>query len=191
MMVPMVDSRKDPLSLAAKLKGHKVRPVHLWNPPYCGDSDMRIGRDGTWYYRNSPIGRPAMVELFASVLRHDDDGYYLVTPVEKLGIAVEDAPFLAVEMTVTGQGRAQILTFRTNTQDWVEADRSHPLRFQIDSVRAEPAPYILVRDRLEAKINRPVFYDLVALAVEEEQDGTLWSGVWSAGQFFPIDQAPK
>ena len=186
----MTDRPTDPMAAIAALKGRKLKPVRDWNPPFCGPSDMRIARDGTWFYQNSPMGRPAMVELFASVLRRDGDDYFLVTPVEKLGIVIEDAPFLAVELAVEGAGRAQILQFRTNVNDWVRADQDHPLRIEIDPNRAEPAPYIMVRDGLEAKIARPIFYDLVALGVDEWREGVSWFGVWSAGCFFPIDRTP-
>jgi hypothetical protein len=164
----------------------KLPPVHKWNPDFCGDIDMRIARDGSWYYLGTPIGRKPMVRLFSTILRHDPDGkYYLVTPVEKVGIQVDDAPFVAVAMEATGQGRDQILAFRTNVDDHVILDQDHPLRVEVKNPKTgEPSPYILVRDRLEALINRPVFYDLVALA--EEQNGTL--GVWSSGRFFTIGQ---
>lgn len=167
---------------AARAKG--LPPVHLWNPDFCGDIDMRIARDGTWYYLGSPIGRKPMVRLFSTILRHDADGkFYLVTPVEKVGIRVDDAPFVAIEMTVEGAGPEQVLRFRTNVDDWVTAGPEHPIRVAIDPKTEEPSPYIHVRARLEALIARAVFYDLVDLAAE--RDGRL--GVWSAGVFFPID----
>jgi hypothetical protein len=150
---------------------------------------MRIARDGTWHYRDSPIGRPRMVELFASVLRRDDDRFYLVTPAEKLSIQVDDAPFVAVEMTVHGAAEAQVLVFRTNVGEEVMAGPGHALRFVVDPESGEPAPYLHVRDRLEALLTRPVFYDLVDLAVEREADGQVWLGVWSAGTFFPLGLA--
>ncbi len=162
-------------------------PVHLWNPPFCGDLDMVIRRDGVWTYMGGPIGRKAMVRLFSSVLRHDDDGhYYLVTPDEKCGLTVEDAPFLAVEMEVRGAGPDQSLTFRTQVDDLMTADSDHPIRVAIDPETGEPAPYVLVRDRLEALINRPVFYQLVDLGVEHEVDGDKLFGVWSGGIFWPF-----
>lgn len=170
----------------AAAKGKGLPPVHLWNPDFCGDIDMRIARDGTWYYLGSPIGRKPLVRLFSTILRHDEDGkYYLVTPVEKVGIRVDDAPFVAVEMTVEGTGEDQVLHFRTNVDDWVTAGPDHPIRVEIDPATEEPSPYVHVRARLEALIARAVFYDLVDLAVE--RDGHL--GVWSAGRFFPIDGA--
>lgn len=172
----------DPAAIAARLKSEKLPPVDTWNPPFCGEIDMRIARDGTWYYQGGPIGRPAMVRLFSTVLRRDEDGrYYLVTPVEKLAIRVDDAPFVAVEMTTHGQGRDQVLTFRTNVDDEVMAGPEHPIRV-VTAPDGEPSPYVHVRGRLEALISRAVFYDLVELA--EERDGLL--GVWSAGAFFPL-----
>lgn len=173
----------DPAAIAARIAAAgKLPPVHKWNPPYCGEMDMRIARDGAWFYQGSPIGRKPMVRLFSTVLRHDEDGrYYLVTPVEKLAIRVDDAPFLAVEMTAHGAGEAQVLTFRTNVDDEVMAGPEHPIRVAL-AADGEPSPYVHVRARLEALIARAVFYDLVELAVE--RDGQL--GVWSAGTFFPI-----
>lgn len=180
----------DPAAIAARLTKGKLPPVHKWNPDFCGDIDMRIGRDGSWYYMGTPIGRKRMVKLFSTVLRRDADGrYYLVTPVEKLGIQVDDAPFVAVEMTVHGDGERQVLTFRTNVDDELMADAEHPIRAAIDPQTEEPSPYVLVRDRLEALIARPVFYDLVELGVQETLNGRDLFGVWSAGEFFPLAPA--
>ncbi|MDA5193148.1 DUF1285 domain-containing protein [Govanella unica] len=167
--------------------GRGLPPVHLWNPEFCGDIDMRIARDGSWYYMGTPIGRKPMVRLFSTILRHDDDDkYYLVTPVEKVGITVDDAPFLAVEMTVEGRGEGQRLTFRTTVEDEVTAGPEHPIRVVIDPDTQEPSPYVHVRANLEARINRALFYDLVELA--EERDGKL--GIWSDGVFFVIGEMP-
>jgi hypothetical protein len=174
-------------TLASKLEAKGLPPVEKWNPPFCGDLDMRIARDGTWFYLGSPIGRKRLVRLFSTVLRHDADGkYYLVTPVEKIGITVDDAPFVAVEMEVDGEGEAQVLCFRTNVDDWVTVDRDHPLWVETDPETGEPSPYILVRGRLEALIARAVFYDLVALGVERGTGDDYVFGVWSSGSFFPI-----
>jgi uncharacterized protein len=163
-------------------------PVHLWEPDYCGDIGMKIARDGQWYYANSPIGRKKLVRLFSTILRHDEDGeHYLVTPVEKIRIEVEDAPFIAALMTVTGKGRAQILRFETNVGDFTEAGPDHPMRFEINAKTGEPSPYVLVRARLEGLIGRPVFYDLVELA--EVYEGQF--GVWSHGVFFAISSAEE
>ena len=153
-----------------------------------GDLDMRIARDGTWFYRGSPIGRPALVKLFASVLRREPDGrYWLVTPVERGRIEVEDVPFLAVALSVEGRGREQRLIFRTNLDDIVTAGPDNPLRVET-AASGEPAPYILIRDQLEAKIARPVFYDLVELATEEPFEQTTQFGVWSRGRFYRLGE---
>ena len=173
----------DALLRAAAASGEAgARPVDNWNPPYCGDIGMKIRRDGTWAYRGSPIGRIAMVKLFASILRKDDDGKtYLVTPAEKVDVEVEDAPFLAVEMAVSGDGRDQTLTFRTNVDDIVTVDADHPLRFE----RTEPdgglKPYILVRGRLEALCTRAVYAELVQLVAAGEGSEV---GVWSEGEWW-------
>lgn len=157
-------------------------PIHLWNPEFCGDIDMHIKRDGSWDYMGSPISRPAMVRLFSTILRHDEDGkYYLVTPVEKVGIRVDDAPFVAVELRVEAKGEDQVLHFRTNVDDSMTADKDHPIRIVIDEM-GSPSPYILVRDRLEALIGRSVYYQLAELAVEKDEH----YGVWSEGCFFAL-----
>ena len=187
----MTNQDFDPNRLFGLLQSGKLPPVHRWNPPFCGDIDMRIARDGTWYYCGSPIGRKPMVKLFSSVLRRDsDDRYYLVTPVEKVGITVADAPFLAVEMKVEGEGRAQQLIFRTNVDDVVVAGPEHPIRVEIAPESKEPSPYILVRDRLEALVARPVFYDLVEIAEERPVGNVPTLGVWSSGSFFPLGPVP-
>jgi len=178
----------DLAAIAARLKGGRLPPVHSWNPPFCGDLDIRIGRDGTWYYLGSPIGRKPMVRLFSTVLRRDEDErYYLVTPVEKVGIRVDDAPFVAVALTVHGAGEEQVLVFRTNVDDEVICGPDRPLRVEIDAETGEPSPYVLVRDRLWALIGRPVFYELVDLAVDDPRDPRRL-GLWSAGRFFPIGE---
>ncbi|SDS46294.1 DUF1285 domain-containing protein [Pseudomonas oryzae] len=166
-------------------------PVHLWNPPFCGDIDMRIARDGSWHYLGTPIGRPAMVRLFSTILRRDGDDYFLVTPVEKVGIRVDDAPFVAVEMEVEGAGEGQALRFRTNVDDELVAGAEHPLRVVLDAQSGEPSPYVHVRANLEALIHRNVFYQLVELAVPREIDGQVWLGVWSGGEYFPIAPQPE
>ena len=155
--------------------------------PFCGDFDIRIARDGTWYYRNSPIGRKALVRLFSTVLRREEDGeYLLVTPVERGRVAVEDAPFTAVELVVSGTGADQVLRFRTNVDDWVEAGPDHPIRVAHAPDSGEPSPYIHVRDALEALIVRSVYYQLADLGVERAQDGKTMLGVWSKNTFFPL-----
>ena len=153
----------------------------------CGDFDMRIARDGTWYHEGSPIGRLPLVKLFSTVLHKDENGeFWLITPVEKGRIAVDDAPFTAVELTATGAGSAQVLSFRTNVDDIVTAGPDHPIRVAEDPASGEPSPYILIRDRLEALILRPVFYQLVELGEEREVDGRQVLGVSSGGTFFPL-----
>jgi uncharacterized protein len=160
-----------------------TRPVDSWNPPYCGSIGLKIRADGTWLYQGSPIGRIALVKLFASILRKDDDGRtYLVTPVEKVDCEVEDAPFLAVEMAVDGVGTRQALTFRTNVDDVVTVDRDHPLRFAIQLPDGGLKPYVTVRGRLEALVTRAVHADLMGL-VETDASGApgiLSGGIWWA-----------
>lgn len=171
---------------------HGLPPVERWNPPFCGDIDMEIRADGTWFYMGTPIGRQPLVRLFSTVLRKDDDGRtYLVTPVEKVGIRVEDVPFLAVEMAVSGEGEAQRLTFRTNVGDVVEAGQQHPLRFDIAGENQELKPYLHIRGNLEALVSRPVMYDLVELGEATEVDGVEMFCVRSAGKLFPIMPADE
>lgn len=166
-------------------------PVHLWNPPFCGNLDIEIRRDGSWYYLGTPIGRPEMVRLFASVLRRDDDDYFLVTPVEKVGIRVADVPFIAVDAAAEGDADAQQLVFTTNVGDIVAAGPDHPIRVNLDPATGEPAPYVLVRGRLEARIDRKTFYRLVELGCEACHEGEHWFGLWSGGAFFPFIPASK
>ncbi len=175
------------LAAAAQSAGKKgPPPVHLWNPPFCGDLDMEIRRDGTWFYLGTPIGRPALVKLFSSILRKDGDAYFLVTPVEKVGIRVEDAPFVAVDAEATGEGAAQALTFTTHVGDTVTAGPEHPIRVERDAQTGEPAPYVLVRANLEALIDRKTFYRLVDRGVHVDEGGTRWFGLWSGGVFFRL-----
>lgn len=164
-----------------------VPPVERWNPPFCGDLDMEIRADGTWFYMGTPIGRPALVRLFSTVLRKDEDGKtYLVTPVEKVGIRVADAPFLAVEMMVTHRDGAPVLSFRTNVGDVVDAGQEHALRFDVSGEHGGMKPYLHVRGRLEALVSRSVTYDLAALGEEIEVDGVRLFSVRSGGVVFPI-----
>ncbi|HXY98656.1 MAG TPA: DUF1285 domain-containing protein [Stellaceae bacterium] len=156
-------------------------------PLDCGHFDLAIARDGTWFYRGSPIRRPALVRLFSTVLKREADGsYWLQTPVERGRITVEDAPFVAVAVDRRGEGQQQELIFRTNVDDTVAADAGHPLRVVNDPATAEPSPYILVRNGLEARLNRPVFYELVAFGQEERVGDATLFGVWSKGLFFPL-----
>lgn len=172
-----------------QVKSQKYPPVHKWEPDFCGEIDMRIARDGTWYYMGTPIARPEMVKLFSTVLRHDEDGYYLVTPVEKLKIKVDDAPYLATELEREGEGEDQVLAFTTQTGDRVVADDDHPIWATVDPETGEPAPYVLVRDRLEALIARPVYYELAEIAETMAVDGDTVMGLWSCGHFFPLGRA--
>jgi len=170
--------------------GKGLPPVHLWNPDFCGDIDMRIARDGTWYYLGTPIGRKPMVRLFSTIIRRDGDTYFLITPVEKVGIKVDDAPFVAVLLEVEGEGESQVLRFTTNVDDVVQAGAEHGLRVSIDPQTQEPAPYLHVRANLEALVHRNVFYQLVDLTITRDIDGQRWLGVWSGGEFFKIGLEP-
>ncbi len=193
-----IDSRslKNPLEALETsvfaLERKKAPPVDSWNPPYCGEIGLQIASDGTWSYLKSPIGRASLVKLFASVLRKDEDGrHYLVTPVEKIGIEVEDSPFLAVEMAVRGQGKQQSLVLRTNVDDVVTAGPEQPLCFVRDMQTGGLKPYVLVRGRLEARLTRALTYDLVELGQVEAVDGEEKFGVWSGGRFFAMASADE
>jgi hypothetical protein len=164
-------------------------PVHLWDPPFCGDLDMRIAADGTWFYLKTPIGRAALVKLFASVLKREGDKYFLVTPVEKCGIVVEDAPFLAVELVVEQGEHGQVLRFRTNVDDWVACGRDHALRFEPEPETGGLKPYLHVRRDLWAKVTRALFYDLVELGEERDIGGRRMFGIASGGEFFAMAPA--
>ncbi len=181
-----VSGALESLGSAAMAAGARsLPPVHLWNPPHCGDIGMRIARDGTWFHQGSPIGRPALVRLFSTILRRDPDRYVLVTPVEMVVVDVEDAPFVAVEMVRKEGAGEQELWFRTNVDDRVRADLEHPLTFEpgeADGLK----PYVEVRAGLRALVNRPVFYDLVELGETRDIDGVEMYGVSSAGCFFPM-----
>ena len=161
-------------------------PVHLWNPPFCGDIDMRIARDGTWFYQGTPIGRPGLVKLFSGILKREEGKFYLVTPVEKVGITVDDAPFVAVDFDLAGEGEGQVVTFTTQVGDSVVLDADHALRVERDAVTGEPSPYVHVRAGLEALIDRKSFYRLVDLCVHAPVAGKDWFGLWSSGRFFPV-----
>lgn len=182
-MAPPPDFEKLSVADIARLADDaRLPPVERWHPAHCGDSEMRIARDGTWFHQGSPIGRMAMVRAFSRILRREPDGgYVLVTPVEKLDIAVEDAPFVAVEMKAEGAGRDRKLAFRLNTGETVIAGANHPLRFE---ERADgPHPYVRVRGGLDALIARSIYYELAEIALA---DGDEPPGVWSDGAFFPI-----
>lgn len=175
----------------AAARSGRLPPVHDWDPPFCGDLDMRIARDGTWFYMGTPIGRPELVRLFSTILRKDGEDYFLVTPVEKVGITVEDAPFVAVDFELDGEGPEQSLTFFTNVGDQAVAGPERPLRFALDPETNEPSPYVLVRDALEALIDRKSFYRLVEVGDRHAVDGKDWFGLWSSGEFFPIMPASE
>ncbi len=185
-MEPIPDLSALSLADIARLaEERKLPPVERWNPTHCGDSEMRIARDGTWFHQGSPIGRPAMVRLFSTILRREGDGsYVLVTPVEKLDIAVEDAPFVAVELKASGAGRDATLTFRLNTGDLVTADADHALRFE--AREDGPRPYLHVRGGLDAVVARAVYYELAQRAIDGGEDP---AGIWSANAFFPLEPA--
>ena len=165
-------------------------PTPFWNPPDCGDIDMRIAADGTWFYCGSPIGRAPLVQLFASIMRKEGDRYVLVTPVEKVGVKVDDAPFLAVEMRVEHETCQPRIVFRTNVEDTVTVDSEHPLRFEHGASQGLK-PYVKVRGDLWALVKRALFYDLVALGRTERVGTEDWFGVRSSGLFFPMCPASE
>ncbi|MDC1094631.1 DUF1285 domain-containing protein [Planktomarina temperata] len=169
-------------SVSAATRGKGLPPVHLWNPPFCGDLDIRIARDGTWFYLGTPIGRPALVKLFSSILKKAAGKYYLVTPVEKVGIQVDDAPFVAVDV----DHRDGDLHFTTQVGDTMIAGPDHPIRVERDPKTGEPSPYVLVRSNLEALIDRKSFYRLVDLGLHEIWKGESWFGLRSQSTFFPV-----
>lgn len=165
---------------AAKTRG--LPPVHLWNPAFCGDLDMRIARDGTWFYLGTPIGRPELVRLFSTILKLEDGKYFLVTPGEKVGITVDDAPFVAVDFEREGDD----LIFETNVGDRSRAGPENPIRVDRDPETCEPSPYIHIRAGLEALIDRKSFYRLVEIGEHVEYEGDRWFGLRSGGVFFPV-----
>jgi len=171
--------------------GKGAPPVELWNPPFCGDLDMRIAADGTWFYLKTPIGRPALVKLFASVLKREGEKYFLVTPVEKCGIHVDDAPFLAVELKVEDDAAGPVLNFRTNVDDWIACGPEHELRFEPETGTGGLKPYLHVRRDLWAKVTRTLFFDLVERGEEREIAGAMMFGVSSMGRFFPMAPADQ
>jgi uncharacterized protein len=188
---PMTKTTRDEAKISADGLAASVRaagrkgppPVHLWNPAFCGNIDMRIARDGTWFYLGTPIGRIELVKLFAGIIKREGDDYFLVTPVEKVGIKVEDAPFVAVDFDVTPEG----LEFVTNVGDRVLAGPDHPIRVTRDPATDEPRPYVLIRSNLEALIDRKSFYRLVEIGVHQAD----WFGLQSAGSFFPLIPAAE
>lgn len=201
MAAEEINAQQDAAGLAALISrasaentgnNRGLPPVDRWNPPFCGDIDMEIRADGTWFYMGTPIGRAPLVRLFSTVLRKDEDEKtYLVTPVEKVGIRVVDAPFVAVEMSVTQREGEQVLTFRSNVGDVVEAGNDHVLRFVIHGENSELKPYLHVRGRLEALVSRAVMYELVALGEVLDIDGTAMFSIRSGGVIFPIMPADE
>lgn len=177
---PSAESLASAARAASGKKG--LPPVHLWNPEFCGDLDIRIARDGTWFYLGTPIGRKELVRLFSTILRKDEDQYFLVTPVEKVGITVDDAPFVAIDFELSAAGDVQSLVFETNVGDFTTAGPDNPIRVERDPTTGEPSPYVHVRAGLEALIDRKSFYRLVDIGAHH--DG--WFGLWSGGEFFPI-----
>ena len=173
-------------SAKAVAKERGLPPVHLWNPPFLGNIDIQILRDGTWIHEGGEIKRPELVRLFSSILRKDGDSYFLVTPVEKVGITVEYAPFVAVDVDCTGTGENQILTFTTNVGDTVTAGPDAPIRLVQETAQGEPAPYVMVRAGLEARLDRKTFYRMVELGTHHVVNDQDWFGVWSDGQFFAL-----
>lgn len=184
----LVAAAKDAAPDGKSAKG--LPPVHLWNPAFCGDLDMRIAADGTWYYLGTPIGRPALVRLFSTILKREDGKYFLVTPVEKVGITVDDVPFMAVEMLREPDGDGVRLKFRTNVDDWVDCDSEHRLRFEM-AADGGLTPYLHVRSDLWAKVTRAIYYDLVDMGEERMVDGTAMFGIASAGAFFAMADAEQ
>ncbi|GAA4360868.1 DUF1285 domain-containing protein [Kangiella marina] len=165
---------------------NKLPPVEQWNPDFCGEMELVIKRDGTWHYQNSPIGRQRLVKLFSTVLKKEDDNYFLVTPVEKLGIKVEDAPFLVLKMSLKNTDQGQVIIFTDNCDNTVALSEDNPLWVEQDAKTGEPSPYIMIRRNLHALIHRNVFYQLVELAEERIIDDKKHLGVISAGEFYSL-----
>lgn len=182
--------KPDPIALAAAAgsaaKGRGLPPVHLWNPPFCGDIDMEIRRDGTWFHEGSPIGRLPLVRLFSTILKREGDEYFLVTPVEKVRLRVHDTPFVAVDADVSGVGAKASITLTTNVGDTVTADAEHPIMVKREIGTGEPNPRVMVRDGLWARIDRKTFYRLVDQGAHAGVDGRSWFGLWSQATFFPV-----
>ncbi len=183
------DKSIDPFTLISKMRNKGPAPVHLWNPPFCGDIDMRILRDGTWVHEGRPIRRKPMVQLFASILLREPDGqFYLVTPAEKVRIQVDDCPFIAVLLDATGKGETQQIRFTTNTDEVFTLDREHAIAVTANTETAEPHPILHVRNGLYALLARNVFYQLVALSEQLLIEGKEQTGVWSCGAFHTLEQ---
>ncbi len=179
----------DPFRMVRSLSGKRgPTPVHLWDPPFCGDIDLRIARDGVWYHEGRPIRRQAMVQLFASILKREGDEFFLVNPVEKVRIQVEDCPFVAVDMEIQNPGRDQSIAFLTNMEETVIADAEHPIKV---TGTDEPHPTIHVRNGLQALLSRPVFYRLVDAAAQHRENMEIITGISSKQSFFELDRSPS
>jgi len=183
---PRVSSSSLIQSLRNQKKPFTVETIKQWNPNFCGDIDMRIGKDGTWYYCNSPIGRKAIVKLFSSVLIKEKNKYFLVTPIEKVGITVDDVPFIAVDFETRNECGISYIIFITNIDDKVLLGKTNPIRFFFNERTEEPTPYVLVSEEIEARIDRKSFYRLIELGEYSKKDGVEYFGLWSDNVFFPI-----
>ena len=169
-----------------KIHVKTVAPVHLWNPKYCGDLDIRILRDGSWLYQGSKINRLNLIKLFSSILKRENDKFFLVTPVEKIGIKVDDAPFVIDQLLIEGSGKRQVISFTTQIGEIVNLNKDHPLRIEYKENSTQPCPYVIVRNNLDALIDRKTFYRIVDLGRIKKHGGEPWYGVWSSGIFFPL-----
>ena len=186
-----MDVSKFSSTIKKYIKESEPAPVHLWNPPYCGELDIRITRDGNWHYNKSPIGRKRLVKLFSNILKKEGDFYYLVTPVEKIKIQVDDAPFLIVDIESKMVNGTQEITFLTNTETEFSLGSKNPLRILFKNRTQEPSPYVVVRKNLEGLIDRKTFYRLIEKSDFYSHKGASWLGIWSQNVFFPILEENK
>ena len=186
-----MDVSKFSSTIKKYIKESEPAPVHLWNPPYCGELDIRITRDGNWHYNRSPIGRKRLVKLFSNILKKEGDFYYLVTPVEKIKIQVDDAPFLIVDIESKTVNGTQEITFLTNTETEFSLGLKNPLRILFKNHTQEPSPYVVVRKNLEGLIDRKTFYRLIEKSDFYSHKGASWLGIWSQNVFFPILEENK
>ena len=186
-----MDVSKFSSTIKKYIKESEPAPVHLWNPPYCGELDIRITRDGNWHYNKSPIGRKRLVKLFSNILKKEGDFYYLVTPVEKIKIQVDDAPFLIVDIESKIVNGTQEIIFLTNTETEFSLSSKNPLRILFKNHTQEPSPYVVVRKNLEGLIDRKTFYRLIEKSDFHSHKGISWLGIWSQNVFFPILEETK
>ena len=186
-----MDVSKFSSTIKKYIKESEPAPVHLWDPPYCGELDIRITRDGNWHYNRSPIGRKRLVKLFSNILKKEGDFYYLVTPVEKIKIQVDDAPFLIVDIESKTVNGTQEITFLTNTETEFSLGSKNPLRILFKNHTQEPSPYVVVRKNLEGLIDRKTFYRLIEKSDFYSHKGASWLGIWSQNVFFPILEENK